>query len=189
MQSIEIWKDVIGFEGLYKVSNLGNVKSNKKQLKPGKSTNGYLFVNLYKNKKIFTQRVHVLVAQSFLNHICDKQNIVVDHINNNKFDNNLSNLQIINQRENTNKNMKIGKSGIRGVTWGIINKKWQVRVRVHNIKIHIKYFDCKEQAGKCYLEITDIIEKCKSKLTLDEIKELIKVYKLKIKEHGKNTNT
>ena len=50
----EIWKDVIGYEGLYQVSNLGRVKSlfrYKKILKRFEDNKGYLRVTLYKNNK------------------------------------------------------------------------------------------------------------------------------------------
>jgi hypothetical protein len=65
----EIWKDVIGYEGLYQVSNLGKVKSiyyrNAKILKAMPSTNKYLMVNLYKNKKPSFQLIHRLMYESF----------------------------------------------------------------------------------------------------------------------------
>ena len=50
---IEIFRDIDGFEKYYSVSNLGNVKSKKRDiiLKPLLGTMGYLYVNLYKNKK------------------------------------------------------------------------------------------------------------------------------------------
>ena len=69
----EIYKDIEGYEGLYQVSNLGNVKSlnynhTKKEnvLKPVISRNGYLLVNLYKNKTNKRLLVHRLVAQAFI---------------------------------------------------------------------------------------------------------------------------
>ena len=65
---IEVWKDVVGYEGIYQVSNFGNVKSisriiihrntntllNEKLLKPAKCKNGYLSVNFRKNNKTKT---------------------------------------------------------------------------------------------------------------------------------------
>ena len=70
----EVYKDIEGYEGLYQVSNLGNVKSlvnhngiaREKILKNIKAINGYLLVNLYKNKTIKRLYVHRLVAQSFI---------------------------------------------------------------------------------------------------------------------------
>jgi hypothetical protein len=65
----EIWKDIKGYENLYKVSNLGNIISLKtnKILKPNKGSNGYLLVHLYNNgirsKHLL---IHRLVAEAFL---------------------------------------------------------------------------------------------------------------------------
>ena len=67
----EIWRDVVGYEGLYKVSNLGNVMSLKHKkpflLKPGKTYDGYLIVRLSNhNKLIKSFLVHRLVSKAFL---------------------------------------------------------------------------------------------------------------------------
>lgn len=63
----EVWKDIKGYEGLYLVSNLGNVYSylSNKKLKPG-NDKGYLKVNLCKNNKVKQFTVHRLVALAFL---------------------------------------------------------------------------------------------------------------------------
>ena len=64
----EIWKDVVGYEGLYQVSNLGRVKSiykYKKILTP-RPRNTYLRVSLSKNGKATNYSLHRLVAQAFL---------------------------------------------------------------------------------------------------------------------------
>lgn len=67
---IEEWRDVVGYEGLYQVSNKGIVRSllfNKvKILKQGRASNGYLFVNLWKDKKVKPHRIHRLVAEAFI---------------------------------------------------------------------------------------------------------------------------
>ena len=73
----EIWKDISGYEGIYQVSNLGNVRSldrldcrgRKRQgvlLKQVISTNDYLKVTLYKNGKSKTKIIHRLVAEAFI---------------------------------------------------------------------------------------------------------------------------
>lgn len=53
----EIWKDIEGYEGLYQVSNLGNVYSliSNKILKTRKNRGGYVVVNLYKDRKLSTK--------------------------------------------------------------------------------------------------------------------------------------
>ena len=91
----EIWKDVKGYEGLYQVSNLGNVKSFKESAKLGKPkelilkphliNSGYYVVTLYskKNKRKF--QVHRLVAETF---IPNKEGLpCVNHKDENKLNN------------------------------------------------------------------------------------------------------
>ena len=103
----EIWKDVKGYEGLYMVSNLGNVKSlgnNKKRkekmLKPCKVNNGYLQITLYKNGEIKRIYVHKLVAEAFIPNPENKPE--VDHINTIRDDNKVENLCWVTKKENMN---------------------------------------------------------------------------------------
>ena len=70
----EIWKDIEGFEGLYQVSSFGNIKSLPRKgtvcfpkiLKPGRDSNGYLFVTLSRNNVRKHCSIHVLVAKAFI---------------------------------------------------------------------------------------------------------------------------
>lgn len=92
--SKEIWKDVVGYEGLYQVSNLGDVKSlfrYKKVLKPIKSNHGYLKVNLYKEHKHKLVNVHKLVAEAFLDNPNNYK--YINHKDENKTNNNVENLE------------------------------------------------------------------------------------------------
>ncbi len=134
MNQKEVWKDVKNYEGLYQVSNLGRVKSldrmvkhsskNRKifiqkgrDLKPSINSNGYKQFRLSWENKSKTFLAHKLVAQSFLNHITDGTNkLVVDHIDNDKLNNNVINLQIITNRENCSKDKKGKHSSLIGVT-------------------------------------------------------------------------
>lgn len=63
---METWKDVPDYEGIYQVSNLGNVRSRNKTLTPGIATNGYPLVTLSKNGKTKSFTVHKLVALAFI---------------------------------------------------------------------------------------------------------------------------
>ena len=62
----EVWRDVQGFEGLYEVSSLGNVRSPRGVVTPYKSSKVYLKVGLFKNCKDHKRRVNRLVAQAFI---------------------------------------------------------------------------------------------------------------------------
>lgn len=94
----EIWKPVIGYEGLYEVSNLGKIKSlnyrnTKKEgiLSPGINTCGYEQVILAKDKVRKALFVHRIVAEAFLP---NKNNYeVVNHKDENPRNNTLDNLE------------------------------------------------------------------------------------------------
>lgn len=103
----EIWKDIEGYEGLYKISNLGKVKSlnyhmtgKERILKPGKDNHGYLFVILYKEGKHKTCTVHRLVAEAFIPNP-DKLPCV-NHKDENPLNNNLNNLEWCTHKYNIN---------------------------------------------------------------------------------------
>ena len=97
----EIWKDIKGYEGLYKVSNLGNVKSLKinANIKPSKGRK-YIGVNLYKNGVTKTKSIHRLVAEHFIDNPNNKP--CVNHIDCNRTNNKASNLEWCTYKENNN---------------------------------------------------------------------------------------
>lgn len=113
---IEIWKPVVGYEGLYEVSNLGNVRSvdsmrithnqygehlskyKGRLLKPGKNSDGYLYVNLCCQCVQKTFRVHRLVAEAF---IPNPDNLPeVNHIDEDKTNNRVDNLEWVSHIQN-----------------------------------------------------------------------------------------
>lgn len=106
----EVWKPILGFEGIYEVSSLGRIKSfrNPKEriLTPVKNGRGYMKVILYKSdlKKQIT--VHQLVSIAFLNHTPNGNKLVIDHINDDRTDNRLDNLQVVTQSFNLKKRHK-----------------------------------------------------------------------------------
>lgn len=110
----EVWKDIQGYEGIYQVSNLGNVRSldrvsehrvsGKITLKGknvAKSFNGnYLLVNLSKEGKIKRPMIHKLVAETF---IPNPQGLpCVNHKDENKLNNEVSNLEWCTYKYNSN---------------------------------------------------------------------------------------
>lgn len=110
------WKDVIGFEGLYQVSDDGRVRSlprlkicgfNGKQimqrgriLKPGHTNDGYAFVNLVKDGKSKPYYIHRLVAQAFLSN--PNNYPVINHKDENPSNNYYKNLEWCTQQYNSN---------------------------------------------------------------------------------------
>lgn len=109
----EIWKDIEGYEGLYQVSNLGNIKScysrrykSEPIMKLVTHHTGYLVVTLCKNGKRRQCRVHTLVAKAF---IPNPNNYpIVNHIDGNKANNHSLNLEWTTYKANTNHAISIG---------------------------------------------------------------------------------
>ena len=104
---MEVWKDVIGYEGLYEVSNLGNVRNVKRNrvLKPLKRNHGYLAVQLHGrggNERGFrTFSIHRIVAESFVPN--PRGLTEINHIDEDKTNNNCENLEWVTHKENMNR--------------------------------------------------------------------------------------
>jgi hypothetical protein len=166
----EIWKDIPEFKGLYQVSNLGNVKSLPKKWLTGKNclresdekimskgiTRGYYQVTLHKNKKYKNYRVHQLVAIAFLNHKPCGMELVIDHINDNKLDNRVENLQIVTHRFNTKKTQGKYSSKYKGVHLKKMTYKektyiyYQARIEINGKKISLGYYKDEHEASLAY---------------------------------------
>lgn len=111
---MEIWKDIRGYEDLYQVSNVGNVRSKYDKylrykngtkineeydyIKPINIGNNYLRVRLSKNKKITNKMVHRLVAEAFIPNPENKP--FINHKDGNSLNNNVSNLEWCTPKEN-----------------------------------------------------------------------------------------
>ena len=155
---MEIWKPVKDYEGLYEVSDLGRVKSlnynrtnNSAIMKLGVNGRGYYTVCLSKNKKVSSKRIHVLVAESFLNHKPDgSMNYVVDHINDDILDNRVENLQVTTQRNNACKTQGRYSSKYKGVTWNKSTKRWIALIRIDNKSEYLGSFLFEDDACLAY---------------------------------------
>jgi len=158
----EKWK-VIDVNNDYDVSNYGNVRSRKtgklKTLKGTIKRRGYVIVELYRDGKSKDYKVHQLVTFAFLNHtINNSKKLVIDHINNNKIDNRLDNLQLITNRENTSKDKINGSSKYTGVVWHKRDKKWASSISINKKRIHLGYFNNEIDAHNAYqLKLKEII--------------------------------
>ena len=103
----EHWKDIDGYDGMYQVSDLGRVRSLKfgrvKVLRPQKDKCGYLRIKLCKNRKKKTVNIHRLVAQAFIPNDDESKN-EINHINEIKSDNRVSNLEWCDRKYNNTYN-------------------------------------------------------------------------------------
>ena len=95
---IEKWKDIDGYDGRYQVSNFGNVRTTDynhtgktKLLKLAHGTKGYMQVCLTKDNKKSTKKIHRLVAEAFIENPFNYP--TVNHIDENKENNNVENLE------------------------------------------------------------------------------------------------
>lgn len=124
----EIWKDIDGYEGLYQVSNLGRVKSSKHDIiLKTYSNRGYHQVQLSKNNIKSNKTIHRLVAQAFIPNPDNKPQ--VNHIDEDKTNNKVSNLEWVTAKENSNH----GTRGIRiGVASGKTRSKAVKAIKVTN---------------------------------------------------------
>ena len=94
----------------YKIDSIGNVFSHKynriKQMIPQKATAGYHYVTLCKNGKRRNRFIHRLIAQEYIPNPLNKQE--VNHINGNKLDNRIENLEWVTPLENIQHAIKLG---------------------------------------------------------------------------------
>lgn len=146
---MEIWKNIPNYEGLYQVSNYGNIKSltrwdvnlrefvpSEKIITPTDNGNGYLIISLRKNRIRKNFYVHRLVAENFIENPNNKK--YVNHLDYNRKNNNYLNLEWCTQKENvlySINNMRKPKSvvtsntGEKYITYNAKYKRFRVCVR------------------------------------------------------------
>jgi len=156
--SAEIWRPVRGYERLYEVSSKGNIRSldrlvdgvnhshrliKGKSLKPG-DTRGYLRVVLCNNGNSRNWSVHLLVWDAFGSNPRNGRLLQVDHIDDNKKNNGIINLQLLNPQQNASKSAPLPSSGFRGVYKS--HNGWQAKIRRNGNVIHLGTYLRPEQA-------------------------------------------
>ena len=145
--NVEVFRSIDGYDN-YAISSFGKVKNviTGKILKGSVNGQGYLVVDLYENatKKMF--RVHRLVADAFIENPNDKE--CVDHKDNNRTNNRLTNLRWATTKENShNSKLSSGNtSNVKGVYFNKKAKKWHARIQIDGIHVHIGLFDNLEDA-------------------------------------------
>lgn len=178
----EVWKPVLGYEELYEVSNFGNVKSKDRKVFNGKgyyikkgrllkkslTTTGYWKVELYKNGKKRSKRVHRLVAETFIPKIKGKE--LINHKDGNPLNNHVSNLEWCDQSENM---LHANRIGLRA------NKFHKYKKRIlaeytNNEKATIR--GLAKKYGCSYLSIKNYLEKMNVEIRdLSQIKDIYKI--------------
>ena len=143
---METFRIIEGFEN-YSVSDHGNVKNNKTaRIMKQTIQHGYHSVALTTGATKFNRKVHSLVLNAFLNNLENKR--CVDHIDNDKSNNNISNLRWTTHTENC-QNRKINKnntSSVKGVSYDKTTKKWQANISIDGLQIHLGKFTNLEDA-------------------------------------------
>jgi hypothetical protein len=107
---MEIWRSVVGYEGIYQVSTSGRVKrigkyrnqvtewDSNRLLKPARKNNGYMYCQLSKDGKTSPKMIHRLVAEAFIENPQNKP--TVNHIDGNRENNDVDNLEWATYTEN-----------------------------------------------------------------------------------------
>ena len=162
---MEIWEDIQGYEGLYQVSNLGRVKSlgDKSNHKTEKFLNfygdRYKSVKLYKNSKPKMFRVHRLVAEAFIPNPYNKKE--VNHIDCNKFNNKVDNLEWVTREEN---HIHKCANGLNSTKEAVEKNKIKI-AQIDNYGEIIKCFGSMSDAAReLNLSVANICNVCKGKL-------------------------
>ena len=137
LKMITVWLTIKGYPN-YEVSICGMARNviTKRILKPAITGNGYYGVVLCNGKRK-THKIHRLVANAFIPRV-DTTKTYVDHIDNNRINNTISNLRWCNFQENHFNRQLSSKntSGIKGVSWDKHRQKW-----IAFIKVNQKYYN------------------------------------------------
>lgn len=164
LEEKEVWKDIEGYDGFYKISNLGRCKSHHalgsgkytsegRILKPFKCTNGYLEYQFRKNGKRKCHLAHRLVAQAFILNPNNKPE--VNHKDEDITNNTVTNLEWVTSKENVNygtRNIRVGNK--------LSKKVVQLTTDGKLVKIHSGLQKAGEEMN---VDCTGIIRVCKGK--------------------------
>lgn len=149
---IEEWKDVVDYENLYSVSNFGNVKGYKKNILKPDNSNGYSKLALYWNGKFNKYYIHRLVAIAF---IPNPNNLPqVNHIDGNKLNNHVNNLEWVSIIENMSHFYKNNTKSSKylGVHLNVTKKYWVAEIGINNKNIFLGQYKTEEEAYQARIQ-------------------------------------
>jgi len=122
MVNKEIWRPVREYEGLYEVSNYGRVRSLPRTTTKGmilklyhNPSNGYVYCCLSKGSKQSSVRVHKIVLEAFTDYVSRKTSDGIDHIDGDKTNNCLWNLEPVSNSENMIRAFALGLEKVEGI--------------------------------------------------------------------------
>ena len=157
---MENWKSVVGFEGLYEVSDRGNVRSLKcgriRPMKKCKDKKNYERLCLMKDKMKYTVGVHRLIGMAFLQPVEGKTTI--DHIDQNPSNNNLGNLRWADQSDQSINRAQYSNTGEKNISQSINSGHYHVVIRRHGTMLLNVSFSNIEDAIKGRDEFLSTLE-------------------------------
>ena len=149
----EIWKDIIGFEGIYEISNLGRIRRIKtgRILSTRRSDGWYITVTLYKDKKRYGKSLHRLVAETF---VPNPYNLPeVNHIDEDKINNRADNLEFCDRKYNNNYGSRMDKIRDTKLKNGHINEEYSgLDKKSYGKKYYQEHKEDRIEYGKKYRE-------------------------------------
>ena len=182
---LEIWKDIPGYEGLYQASNLGRIKGLKRKVstgnngyriikeqikKPVLQKSGYYHIALYKNCKRQEFNVHKIILMTF-NPVKKNEETSIDHIDMNKTNNSLNNLEWVTPKENNRRmwdkkppktTLKKTLASSKNIQIAIEKSKKKV-AQYKNNKLICVYNSISDAARKLNIQGSHIGKCCKNK--------------------------
>lgn len=117
-----------------------------------KKCKGYLLIGIYVNglKLKKSTYVHQLVAAAFLDYKFQGHELVIDHIDSNKINNNLDNLRLITNRENCSKERTLKTNLPVGVWFDKTRNNYQCKIRINKKQYHLGRFKTIDEASQAY---------------------------------------